>query len=83
MTAQPSESPHVTNPPAALLAAPAKGTLTSRMPDPNAARAQHDGCQPGDLIEVKKVSRVVRKATGSGTVPPPVRRSTIRRPGSS
>src|SRR2546421_3033443 len=40
-------------------------------------------CQPGDLIEVKKVSRPVRKAAGSGTVPPPVRRSTIRRPGSS
>jgi DNA-binding Xre family transcriptional regulator len=40
-------------------------------------------CQPGDLIEVKKVSRPVRKAAGSGTAPPPVRRSTIRRPGSS
>src|SRR6516225_3873648 len=40
-------------------------------------------CQPGDLIEVKKVSRPVRKAAGSSTAPPPVRRSTIRRPGSS
>jgi DNA-binding Xre family transcriptional regulator len=41
-------------------------------------------CQPGDLIEVKKVSRPVRKAAGSGVAPPPpVRRSTIRRPGSS
>jgi DNA-binding Xre family transcriptional regulator len=40
-------------------------------------------CQPGDLIEVKKVSRSARKAAGSGTAPPPVRRSTIRRPGSS
>jgi hypothetical protein len=37
--------------------------------------------QLGDLIEVKKVSRPVRKAAGSGAVPPPVRRSTIRRPG--
>jgi DNA-binding Xre family transcriptional regulator len=40
-------------------------------------------CQPGDLIEVKKVSRPVRKAAGSSAVPPPVRRSMIRRPGSS
>jgi hypothetical protein len=40
-------------------------------------------CQPGDLIEVKKVSRPVRKAAGSSAAPPPVRRSTIRRPGSS
>jgi DNA-binding Xre family transcriptional regulator len=40
-------------------------------------------CQPGDLIEVKKVGRPVRKAAGSSAASPPVRRSTIRRPGSS
>jgi DNA-binding Xre family transcriptional regulator len=40
-------------------------------------------CQPGDLIEVMPVSRPVRKAAGSGAGPPPVRRSTIRRPDSS
>ena len=35
-------------------------------------------CQPGDLIEVKKVSRPVRKAAGSGTAPPPVRVKPVR-----
>lgn len=40
-------------------------------------------CQPGDLIEVTKVSRSLRKAAGSGAAAPPVRRSTIRRPGNS
>ncbi len=40
------------------------------------------GCQPNDLIEVEVVSRQVRKAAGEAdrAVPPPVRRSTIRRP---
>jgi len=40
------------------------------------------GCSPNDLIEVEVVSRQVRKAAGDqGAVPPPVRRTTIRRPG--
>jgi DNA-binding Xre family transcriptional regulator len=41
-------------------------------------------CQPNDLIEIEieAVSRQVRKAAGEPgrAVPPPVRRSTIRRP---
>ncbi|MFI5069073.1 MAG: hypothetical protein ACHP9Z_34540 [Streptosporangiales bacterium] len=39
-------------------------------------------CQPNDLIEVEVVSRQVRKAASESrrAVPPPVRRSTIRRP---
>ena len=39
-------------------------------------------CQPNDLIEVEVVSKQVRKAAGESgrVVPPPVRRSTIRRP---
>jgi DNA-binding Xre family transcriptional regulator len=41
------------------------------------------GCSPNDLIEVEVVSRQVRKAAGErGAAPPPVRRTTIRRPGS-
>ncbi len=40
------------------------------------------GCSPNDLIEVEVVSRQVRKAAGErGAAPPPVRRTTIRRPG--
>ena len=40
------------------------------------------GCSPNDLIEVEEVSRQVRKAAGEkGAAPPPVRRTTIRRPG--
>lgn len=43
------------------------------------------GCQPNDLIEVEVVSQRVRKAASesSRVPPPPVRRSTIRRPDSS
>ncbi len=43
------------------------------------------GCQPNDLIEVEIVSQQVRKAVGESrrVAPPPVRRSTIRRPDSS
>lgn len=39
-------------------------------------------CQPNDLIEIEVVSKQVHKAASeSGPVaPPPVRRSTIRRP---
>lgn len=39
-------------------------------------------CQPNDLIEVEVVSKQVRKTAGDAgrAVPPPVRRSTIRRP---
>jgi len=39
-------------------------------------------CQPNDLIEIEVVSKQVRKAAGESgrVVPPPVRRSTIRRP---
>ncbi len=39
-------------------------------------------CLPNDLIEVEIVSRQVRKAASetSRAAPPPVRRSTIRRP---
>lgn len=38
-------------------------------------------CQPGDLIEIKQVDAPVRKAVGQDKpAPPPVRRSTIRRP---
>ena len=41
------------------------------------------GCSPNDLIEIEVVSQQVRKAAGDqGAVPPPVRRTTIRRPGS-
>ena len=42
------------------------------------------GCTPNDLIEVQAVNKQVRKASGDGVrpAPPPVRRSTIRRPGS-
>ena len=40
------------------------------------------GCSPNDLIEVEVASRQVRKAAGDrGAAPPPVRRTTIRRPG--
>ena len=40
------------------------------------------GCLPNDLIEIEVVSEQVRKAAGDqGAVPPPVRRTTIRRPG--
>jgi DNA-binding Xre family transcriptional regulator len=40
------------------------------------------GCTPNDLIEVKVTGEQVRKAAGDhGTTPPPVRRTTIRRPG--
>jgi DNA-binding Xre family transcriptional regulator len=43
------------------------------------------GCQPNDLIEVEMISQQVRKAVGESSreAPPPVRRSTIRRPDSS
>ena len=39
-------------------------------------------CQPNDLIEIEVVSQQVRKAAGESgrAAPPPVRRSTIRRP---
>ena len=39
-------------------------------------------CQPTDLIEIEVVSEQVRKAAGESgrAAPPPVRRSTIRRP---
>ena len=39
-------------------------------------------CQPNDLIEIEVVSKQVRKAAGESgrAAPPPVRRSTIRRP---
>ena len=41
------------------------------------------GCSPNDLIEVEVVSKQVRKAAGEPVAaPPPVRRTTIRRPGS-
>jgi DNA-binding Xre family transcriptional regulator len=41
------------------------------------------GCSPNDLIEVEVVNQQVRKAAGDrDAVPPPVRRTTIRRPGS-
>ena len=41
-------------------------------------------CQPNDLIEIEVVRKQVRKAAGeSGRAAPPVRRSTIRRPGLS
>ena len=41
------------------------------------------GCSPNDLIEVEVVNQQVRKAAGDrGAAPPPVRRTTIRRPGS-
>jgi len=40
------------------------------------------GCSPNDLIEVEVVSEQVRKASGERcAAPPPVRRTTIRRPG--
>jgi DNA-binding Xre family transcriptional regulator len=40
------------------------------------------GCSPNDLIEVEVVSQQVRKAAGDrGAAAPPVRRTTIRRPG--
>ena len=40
------------------------------------------GCSPNDLIEVEVVNEQVRKAAGErGAAPPPVRRTTIRRPG--
>ena len=40
------------------------------------------GCSPDDLIEVEVVSEQVRKAAGERrTAAPPVRRTTIRRPG--
>ena len=41
------------------------------------------GCSPNDLIDVEVVNQQVRKAAGDGgAAPPPVRRTTIRRPGS-
>jgi DNA-binding Xre family transcriptional regulator len=40
------------------------------------------GCTPNDLIEVEVVNEQVRKAAGDrGAAVPPVRRTTIRRPG--
>ena len=40
------------------------------------------GCTPNDLIEVEVTGQQVRKAAGDrGAVAPPVRRTTIRRPG--
>ncbi|MET9718234.1 helix-turn-helix transcriptional regulator [Streptomyces rochei] len=42
------------------------------------------GCTPNDLIDVQVANVQVRKsAEGSPPAPPPVRRSTIRRPDSS
>jgi DNA-binding Xre family transcriptional regulator len=39
-------------------------------------------CTPNDLIEVEVANEQVRKAAGDrGTAAPPVRRTTIRRPG--
>lgn len=39
-------------------------------------------CSPNDLIEVEVASEQVRKAAGQrGAAAPPVRRTTIRRPG--
>jgi DNA-binding Xre family transcriptional regulator len=39
-------------------------------------------CSPNDLIDVEVVSELARKAAGDRTgAPPPVRRTTIRRPG--
>jgi len=40
------------------------------------------GCTPNDLIEVTAAATEVRKSAGSGVgaSPPPVRRTTIRRP---
>jgi DNA-binding Xre family transcriptional regulator len=42
-------------------------------------------CTPNDLITVEQVNAQVRKAVGdsSRSVPPPVRRSTIKRPDES
>ena len=41
------------------------------------------GCSPNDLIEVEVVNQQVRKAAGDrDAAAPPVRRTTIRRPGS-
>jgi DNA-binding Xre family transcriptional regulator len=37
-------------------------------------------CQPNDLIEIKAATAASRKAAGASPEPPPVRRSTIRRP---
>ncbi|EUA41393.1 cro/C1-type HTH DNA-binding domain protein [Mycobacterium avium subsp. avium 2285 (R)] len=38
-------------------------------------------CTPNDLIEIQTVKASVKKAAGTNTVPPPpVRRTTIRRP---
>lgn len=38
-------------------------------------------CTPTDLIEIQTVKASVKKAAGTNTVPPPpVRRTTIRRP---
>ena len=40
------------------------------------------GCTPNDLIEVEVTGEQVRKAAGDrGAAAPPVRRTTIRRPG--
>lgn len=40
------------------------------------------GCTPNDLIEVEVANEQVRKAAGDrGAAAPPVRRTTIRRPG--
>ncbi|MER7752035.1 hypothetical protein [Kitasatospora sp. NPDC097643] len=40
------------------------------------------GCTPNDLIEITAAATEVRESAGIGTVapPPPVRRTTIRRP---
>jgi DNA-binding Xre family transcriptional regulator len=39
-------------------------------------------CSPNDLIEIEVASKQVRKTAGDrGAAPPPVRRTTIRRPG--
>jgi DNA-binding Xre family transcriptional regulator len=39
------------------------------------------GCTPNDLIEVEVAGQQVRKAAGDRGAAPPVRRTTIRRPG--
>jgi DNA-binding Xre family transcriptional regulator len=39
-------------------------------------------CSPNDLIEIEVASKQIRKTAGDrGAAPPPVRRTTIRRPG--
>jgi DNA-binding Xre family transcriptional regulator len=38
-------------------------------------------CSPNDLIEIEAASKQVRKTAGDRGAAPPVRRTTIRRPG--